>query len=56
MEGAQMRIDMKDKKKICEEITRWHQKASKKDRGKLLDKYMVTLDYNRDYLAHILSN
>jgi hypothetical protein len=31
-------------------------RPAKKGRGKLLDEYTVTLGYNRDYLAHILSN
>jgi hypothetical protein len=47
---------MKDKKKVCREIARRYQKADKKGKGKLLDEYTVTLGYNRDYLAHILSN
>jgi hypothetical protein len=51
-----MGLDMNDKKKVCGEIARRYQKAGKKGRGKLLDEYTVTLGYNRDYLAHILSN
>jgi hypothetical protein len=47
---------MKDKKKVCREIARRYQNADKKGKGKLLDEYTVTLGYNRDYLAHILSN
>jgi hypothetical protein len=47
---------MNDKKKVCGEIARRYQKANKKGRGKLLDEYTVTLGYNRDYLAHILSH
>jgi hypothetical protein len=47
---------MKDKKKICGEIAPRYRNASKKGRGKLLDEYTVTPGYNRDYLAHILSN
>ncbi|MDR0582858.1 MAG: hypothetical protein LBG57_00695 [Treponema sp.] len=51
-----MGLDMKDKKKICGEIAWRYQNADKKGKGKLLDEYTVTLGYNRDYLAHILSN
>jgi hypothetical protein len=51
-----MGLDMNDKKKVCAQIARRYQKADKTGRGKLLDKYTVTLGYNRDYLAHILSN
>jgi hypothetical protein len=47
---------MKDKKNIYREIARRYQKADKKGRGKLLDEYTVSIGYNRDYLARILSN
>ncbi|MDR2629493.1 MAG: hypothetical protein LBC60_01065, partial [Spirochaetaceae bacterium] len=43
-------------KKVCGAIARRYQQADKKGRGKLLDEYTVTLGYNRDYLAYILSN
>ena len=52
----QMGLDMKTKKKICKEIYRRYQKARKKDKAKILNEYSRTLNYNRDYLAHILSN
>jgi len=52
----QMGLDMKTKKKICKEIYRRYQKARKKDKAKILNEYSRTLDYNRDYLAHILAN
>ena len=51
-----MGLDMKDKKKVCREIARRYQQADKKGKGKLLDEYMATLGYNRDYLALIQSN
>jgi hypothetical protein len=51
-----MGLDMKDKKKICGEIARRYRQADKKGRGKLLYEYTTALGYNRDYLAHILSN
>jgi hypothetical protein len=56
IKGDHMGLDMNDKKKGCGQIARRYQKADKKGRGKLLDEYTVTLGYNRDYLAHILSN
>jgi hypothetical protein len=56
IKGEHMGLDMKDKKKVCGVIARRYQQADKKGRGKLLDEYTVTLDYNRDYLAHILAN
>jgi hypothetical protein len=47
---------MKTKKKICTKIYKRYQKAGKKGRGKILDEYAQTLEYNRDYLAHLLTN
>jgi hypothetical protein len=47
---------MKTRKKICGELFRRYQKAQKKGKAKILDEYAVTLGYNRDYLAHLLTN
>ncbi|MCL1814187.1 MAG: transposase, partial [Treponema sp.] len=47
---------MQTRKKICAEIFRRYQKAGKKGKAKLLDEYAPTLGYNRDYLAHLLTN
>jgi hypothetical protein len=43
MKGIPMGLDMKDKKKICGEIAPRYRKAGKKGRGKLLDRYTVTV-------------
>ena len=51
-----MGLDMKTRKKICEEIYRRYQKAGKKGKAAILDEYAPTLGYNRDYLAHLLTN
>ena len=51
-----MGLDMKSRRKVCEQIYRRYQKASKKGRGKILDEYTQTLGMNRDYLAHKLTN
>jgi len=51
-----MGLDMETRKKICREIYRRYQKAGKKDKGKILNEYSGTLDYNRNYLAHLLAN
>jgi len=51
-----MGLDMKTRKKICGRIYRRYQKAGKKGKAKILDEYALTLEYNRDYLAHLLSN
>ena len=55
MEGR-MRLDMKTRTKICEAIYRRYRKAGKKGKAKILDEYVQTLGYNRDYLAHLLAN
>ena len=52
----QMGLDMKTRKKICNEIFRRYQKTGKKGKGKILEEYSATLGYNRDYLACLLSN
>jgi len=51
-----MRLDMKTRKKVCAQIYKRYQKAGKKDKGRILDEYVVTLDLNRDYLATLLNN
>ena len=51
-----MRLDMKTRKKICTAIFKRYQKAPKKDKGKVLNEYAITLGFNRDYLAHLLTN
>jgi hypothetical protein len=52
----QMRLDMKTRKKICGRIFKRYQKAGKKGKAKILDEYAPLLDYNRGYLAHLLTN
>ena len=49
-----MGLDMKTRRKICGEIFRRFQRAGKK--AKILDECAPTLAYNRDYLAHLLTN
>jgi hypothetical protein len=51
-----MGLDMKTRKKICARIYRRYQKADKKGKAKILDEYAPMLEYNRDYLAHLLAN
>ena len=51
-----MGLDMKTRKKICGEIYKRYQKAGKKGKAKILDEFALTLGYNRDYLAHLLTN
>ena len=51
-----MRLDMKTRNKVCGQIFKRYQKASKKGKSKILDEYSITLKMNRDYLAHKLTN
>jgi hypothetical protein len=54
--GGTMGLDMKTRKNICARIYKRYQKASKKDKAKILDDYAPMLGHNRDYLAHLLAN
>jgi hypothetical protein len=47
---------MHSKHKICGELFRRYQKATKKGKAGILDEYAQTLGYNREYLAHLLAN
>jgi hypothetical protein len=51
-----MGLDMKSKNKVCEQIYKRYQRESKKGKGKMLKEYSLSLNMNRDYLAHKLSN
>jgi hypothetical protein len=51
-----MGLDMKTRKEICARIYGRYQKADKKGKAKILDEYAPMLEYNRDYLAHLLAN
>ncbi|MCL2473077.1 MAG: transposase [Treponema sp.] len=51
-----MRLDMHTRKKICAKIFKRYQKAGKKGKGEILNEYAKTLECNRDYLAHLLTN
>jgi len=51
-----MGLDMKTRKKVCEQIYKRYQRESKKGKKKILEEYSKTLGMNRDYLAHKLTN
>jgi len=51
-----MRLDMKTRKKVCGKIYKRYQKESKKGKAQILNEYSKTLNLNRDYLAHLLTN
>jgi hypothetical protein len=52
----QMRLDMNTRKKVCSRIFKRYQQAGKKDKALILNDYVLTLGYNRDYLATLLAN
>jgi 3-methyladenine DNA glycosylase AlkD len=51
-----MGLDMITRKKICGKIFKRYQNASKKNKARILDEYAPLLEYNRDYLANLLTN
>ena len=51
-----MGLDMKTRKKVCEQIYKRYQRESKKGKKKILEEHSKTLGMNRDYLAHKLAN
>lgn len=51
-----MGLRMSERKAVTREVAKRYQKASKKQRGKILDEFTVLMGYNRTYASHILSN
>lgn len=49
-----MRLDLVTRKKIANEITGRYLKASKKERGRILDEFCELTGYNRSYAAWLL--
>jgi hypothetical protein len=44
------------KKMLTREISKWYQKAEKKEKTEILNKLVKTTGYNRKYVLHILDN
>ena len=51
-----MRLDMKMRKKLTEEIVKRYCTAAKRQKTKILDEFVATTKYNRKYAIHILKN
>ena len=51
-----MGLSMETRKEIRREHYKRYQKASKKEKGQILDKLVGTTGQNRDYLAWVLTN
>ncbi|MBU1626707.1 hypothetical protein KKB18_04990 [bacterium] len=51
-----MGMAMMEKKSLTREVTRRYKKASKKEKGVILDEFTASTGYNRSYASHILSN
>lgn len=49
-----MRLDLMTRKRITREISRRYQKASKKEKGRMLDEFCALTGYNRSYAAWLL--
>ncbi len=49
-----MRLDLRTRKNIAEKLAGRYQKASKKERGRILEEFCAITGYNRSYAACIL--
>lgn len=51
-----MGLTMREKKALTKEVANRYRKTRKKEKGKILDEFVQTTGYNRDYASWILSN
>ena len=51
-----MELDMHTRKKLSNTIAKRYRSASKKEKGRILEEFVASTGYNRDYAAHLLSN
>ncbi len=49
-----MRLDLVTRKRITLEVAKRYVKASKKEKGRILDEFCALTDYNRSYAAGLL--
>lgn len=49
-----MSLDMATKVRVTKEVHKRYRKASKKEKGKILDEFCATTEYNRSYAARVL--
>lgn len=51
-----MRLTMKEKQKITQQISKRYQRARKKEKSKILDEFVEVTGYNRAYASNVLNN
>ncbi len=51
-----MGLTMQEKKSVTLAVARRYRKARKKEKGSMLDEFVATTGYNRDYASWVLSN
>ncbi|MBU4179908.1 MAG: ISNCY family transposase [Actinobacteria bacterium] len=49
-----MKLDMKTRRAVTKQVAGRYRRASKKKKGKILDEFTATTDYNRSYAATLL--
>ena len=49
-----MSLDMATRVRITKEVSNRYRRASKKEKGKILDEFCATTEYNRKYAGRVL--
>lgn len=51
-----MRLTMREKQKITQQVSKRYQRARKKEKSKILDEFVEVTGYNRAYASNLLNN
>ena len=51
-----MELDMHTRRKLSTSVAKRYRGAGKKEKGRILEEFVASAGYNRDYAAHLLSN
>ena len=51
-----MGLNMHEKKALAREVSKRYQKAGRKEKTRILDELVKTIDYNRKYALYLLAN
>ena len=51
-----MELDMHTRRKLSTSVAKRYRGAGKKEKGGILEEFVASTGYNRDYAAHLLSN
>ncbi len=51
-----MRLTMKEKQKVIQQVSKRYQKSRKKEKGRILDEFVQITGYNRSYASYVLKN